>query len=129
VLHHRGSQQGVQTDSREICAGVQQDHDDRKIYLVFTSRSYYFGLQPLPRLFYHVVRGDICILRTYYKTYTNTYVVRYTTFCTLPRAVHKPTIKSWTPLLISKSPFDHKRFHDHFTSHVMYVSVFQTSVQ
>jgi len=30
VLHHRGSQQGVQTDSWEICAGVQRDHDERK---------------------------------------------------------------------------------------------------
>jgi hypothetical protein len=30
VLHHRGSQQGVQTDSWEICAGVQLDHDERK---------------------------------------------------------------------------------------------------
>jgi len=30
VLHHRGSQQGIQTDSWEICAGVQLDHDERK---------------------------------------------------------------------------------------------------
>jgi hypothetical protein len=30
VLHHRGSQQGVQTDGWEICAGVQLDHDERK---------------------------------------------------------------------------------------------------
>ena len=30
VLHHRGSQQGIQTDSWEICAGVQIDHDERK---------------------------------------------------------------------------------------------------
>jgi hypothetical protein len=29
-LHHRGNQQGVQTDSWEICAGVQLDHDERK---------------------------------------------------------------------------------------------------
>jgi len=30
VLNHRGSQQGIQTDSWEICAGVQRDHDERK---------------------------------------------------------------------------------------------------
>ena len=30
VFHHRGSQQGIQTDSWEICAGVQLDHDERK---------------------------------------------------------------------------------------------------
>jgi len=30
VLHHRGSQQGIQTDSWEICAGVQLHHDERK---------------------------------------------------------------------------------------------------
>jgi len=30
VLHHGGSQQGAQTDSWEICAGVQLDHDERK---------------------------------------------------------------------------------------------------
>jgi hypothetical protein len=30
VLHHRGSQQGVQTDSWEICASVQLDLDERK---------------------------------------------------------------------------------------------------
>jgi hypothetical protein len=30
VLHHRGSQQGIQTDSWEICAGVQLDLDERK---------------------------------------------------------------------------------------------------
>jgi len=30
VIHHRGSQQGIQTDSWEICAGVQLDHDERK---------------------------------------------------------------------------------------------------
>ena len=29
-LHHRGSQQGVHTDSWEICTGVQLDHDERK---------------------------------------------------------------------------------------------------
>jgi len=30
ALHHGGSQQGVQTDSWEICAGLQLDHDKRK---------------------------------------------------------------------------------------------------
>jgi hypothetical protein len=30
VLHHCGSQQGVQTDGWEICAGVQLDHDECK---------------------------------------------------------------------------------------------------
>jgi hypothetical protein len=30
VLHHCGSQQRVQTDSWEICAGVQLDFDERK---------------------------------------------------------------------------------------------------
>jgi len=30
MLHHRRSQQGIQTDSWEICAGVQIDHDERK---------------------------------------------------------------------------------------------------
>jgi len=30
VIHHRGSQQGVQTDSWEICAGVQLDLYERK---------------------------------------------------------------------------------------------------
>jgi hypothetical protein len=30
MLHHGGSQQGVQTDGWEICAGVQLDHDERK---------------------------------------------------------------------------------------------------
>jgi hypothetical protein len=30
VLNNLGSQQGFQTDSREICAGVQLDLDERK---------------------------------------------------------------------------------------------------
>jgi len=30
VLHHRSIQQGIQTDSWEICAGVQRDLDERK---------------------------------------------------------------------------------------------------
>ena len=30
MLRHHGSQKGVQTDSWEICTGVQLDHDERK---------------------------------------------------------------------------------------------------
>jgi hypothetical protein len=30
MLHHRGSQQRIQTDGWEICAGVQLDLDERK---------------------------------------------------------------------------------------------------
>jgi hypothetical protein len=38
MLHHGGGQQGVQTDGRESCAGVQLDHDERKYTKYFVQK-------------------------------------------------------------------------------------------